>query len=497
MRTRAAGMLGIVAMGMAGASASASVEKADAGVQAVRAALEAIQRDDCDVALKKLKPQLRPERVAKLPEPVAGMAYHIAATCHARAARMKEARAMAVAATALQSAPDELWTMRLALELDDKDPVAAGATVLALTQGRGGTLNRVKVRWLYRLDTMLREAKQDDLRARVLEVTTDNAYDPDEPIASKDGFRERLAKIRLEQGDKAAAMALVARIESTSVLLRMSFDPKLGALVPEGFDPRATMERELTETRVAIQRHPGHLLPLTAAAQLLRSLGRPREALDLLETARAGGKSLADHEDAGEWANWWWDSVARTHEMLGDEAPTLAAFAEGAKSGERGTNNVSQVINLAHAQNRFGRHEDAIKGLPTRDADFPVSPYGAMEMRLARGCANVELGNAAAVATDRAFMEVHAEDHREAWTYLLLCIGDMDAAAAAVIADLENDDRRAQTLIRLSDYDPAPPRQPTYSFEKREGALKARADVKAAIERAGGTRRIPLQRGEL
>lgn len=477
-------------------SPAAHADEAKARAQLLKA-YEAFKKEDCPATLKLLRSQLKPKAVAELPGDLAALAHHIAAVCEIRAERIAEARALAVAGTAIDAASDELWQMRFGLELDMKDGAAATATVVAMSQGRGAALNGVEIRWYYQLSRMLNEAKQDALRVQLLTVLTDAAYDPSEPLANKDGFRQALAKLLLDRGDEAGARRLVGEIESASTLLDISFDRRMGAFLPCDFAPRKAVERELEASRAAVSRYPKQLRALNETAQLLRALGRPKEALALLETARAGGKTLADYDDAEESRNWWWDSVARTQEMLGDHDATVAAFAEGAKLGESGSVNVSQIINLAHAQNRFGRPADALKTLAAADGDFPVSPYGAMELRLARGCANAALGNAKALAEDRAFMEAREKDHREALTDLLLCIGDMDAAAKSVIAELEDPDRQAATLARLSDYNPPLPGEPVYAFKKREPELKAREDVKAAIEKAGGIRRIALQPGEL
>jgi hypothetical protein len=55
----------------------------------------------------------------------------------------------------------------------------------------------------------------------------------------------------------------------------------------------------------------------------------------------------------------------------------------------------------------------------------------------------------------------------------------------------------ARTLLRLSDFDPPPVALPPGPIDAKLPALKARADVKAAIARAGGIRRIHLQPEEI
>lgn len=489
-----------VAAALVGATILAGAQSARADEAKTRGqlakAFEAAQKDDCPTALKLLRPAIKSKAVAELPGKLAAASYHVASLCELRARRVAEARVLTVIGTAIDEASDDLWQLRFALELDMDDNAAATATVVAMSQGRGAALNGIELRWFYQLSRDLREAKQDALQLQLLTVLTDPAYDPNEPLANKDWFRLTLARLMLDRGDAARARALVGEIESAPTLLDASFDRRLRAFVPGDFDPRKAVERDLERAKAAAERYPNHLNPLTLGSRALRALGRPKEAIAMLERARTGGKPLADFDDAEDMHNWWWDSVARTQEMLGDYDATVTAFAEGAKLGEGGVANVSQVINRAHAQNRFGRPAEALQTLAAAEGDFPVSPYGAMELRLARGCANAALGNAKALAEDRAFMEPRAKDHREALTYVLLCIGDMDAAAKSLIAALEDPDQQAATLATWSDYNPPLAGEPVYSFTKRMPELKARADVKAAIEKAGGTRRIALQAGE-
>ena len=155
------------------------------------------------------------------------------------------------------------------------------------------------------------------------------------------------------------------------------------------------------------------------------------------------------------------------------------------------------MINLAEAQVAFGKPQEALATLAVFDgAGRSASPYGEMEMRFARGCANALAGRKDALATDLAFAKAHEADHGEALSDLMLCSGDLDGAAAAFIRRLDDPDRRVAALLQLSDYD-APPvaiPDPVYAHMP---ALKARDDVRAAIARAGGTRRIHLQRNEL
>jgi hypothetical protein len=164
---------------------------------------------------------------------------------------------------------------------------------------------------------------------------------------------------------------------------------------------------------------------------------------------------------------------------------------------ESGEPNVSQLINLAEAQIWFGKPADALKTLQPFEKSMPVSPYGELEMRMARGCAQSLAGNKAAAEADRAYIAAREKEHPEALTDLLMCLGDVDGAAAAFIRRLDDPARRLDALVQLSDYDPLPPAVPVNPLFAHLDSIRQRPDVKAAIARAGGTRRIHLLPNEL
>ena len=186
---------------MAAALAAPGIPLAHADDDAVIAkAVTAFQNQDCPTTLRLLKPVVKPGVAEKLSESLAVHALYLSAVCESYDGRFAEAQALAVRATAYSDVTDELWHFRLYAGLNAKDAEGAAATVLAMREGRGGALNTTDIAWLYRVDALLREGKHDALRERVLEVLADNAYDPEDPIASKDGFYQRLMRILRERG---------------------------------------------------------------------------------------------------------------------------------------------------------------------------------------------------------------------------------------------------------------------------------------------------------
>ncbi|MEA3032795.1 MAG: hypothetical protein QOH86_811, partial [Sphingomonadales bacterium] len=250
--------------------------------------------------------------------------------------------------------------------------------------------------------------------------------------------------------------------------------------------------------REAAARHPDKLAPIVLAAADLRRLGRPQEALILLQGAASKVGDETAFTDRDKRFNWYWNEVASTEAMLGHYDQAVAAYAKAAAFGENGTPNVSQVINLAQTQNRFGRGADALKTLAVfSDPKRQGSPYGEMQLRYARACANHLAGHDSDTAADLAYLKAHEKDGGSALDYALICVGDLDSAAAALIRQLDDPERRADALLDLSDFDDPPVALPPSPVAGRIEALEARADVKAAIGRAGGTRRFHILRVEM
>lgn len=457
----------------------------------MKQALDAYDHRDCPRALRLTAPVIE---AARAPAQLLAQAYAVAAACEYSIADYDTAYRHALAGTRLPSGSDWLWGLRFALEFDRKQWVAAMATIEAMHRDRPKALAALEVSWLAHLDRELKDAHEDGPRRRLLAILTAPGYTPAEPVATVDWARQSYAEILMASSDRAAARAQVAAVTNPAILIELSFDPRFRTMLPADLDLRAAFERDLARTRAIMAANPDLLGPLHVAANALLRLGRPQEALALLESARARVEDETHpFADAGEKIHWWWDNLARTNERLGRTDAAIAAFRAGAKQGEGSDLNVSQTINLAHALNRAGRPREALATLAAFGPSSLASPYGYAEMHQARGCANILIGDRAGAAKDLEYLRAHEADNRSALSSLLLCMNDLDGAAAAFIRRLDDPDQRGETLAELADYDPSPIARPANPTASKLPALKARPDVRAAIARAGGTRRIHLQ----
>ncbi|WP_416055732.1 hypothetical protein [Stenotrophomonas maltophilia] len=75
---------------------------------------------------------------------------------------------------------------------------------------------------------------------------------------------------------------------------------------------------------------------------------------------------------------------------------------------------------------------------------------------------------------------------------MLIDDGDLDGAAAVLIAQLESPEERTSTLVSLQDMRVYPSLPAEAQSDERWRALKRRADVQAAVARVGRIEQYPL-----
>ena len=518
------GRLGALAIGIGTAlaitaPASAAPQSSDGkAMETMRKIAEAAERKDCKTILRLGVPLIEARKASGLPGELEAANYALVILCEVEGGLNDRAYAHALRGTALDHASDDLWALRFALEVDGKRYEEAVKTIEAMAQGRGAALNEISINGLYRFEGELKDAGKNALRKRLLAVLASDTYDPKDLYLPADGFRLLYARLLLREGDATGARRIVTTLRTPSQLAEASVDRDLRGFLPADFDVRPAVESALAVYREAMARDPDRLMPIIDTANTLRQLGRGEEALTLLQGAERRLEDAETNRFVGEDANeaaepaasdsgftdefehlpWFWDSYAKTQEMLGRYHDAVKAYGQGGAVDEAGALNVSQLLNLADMQVRFGRYDDALRTIAVfNDPKRERSPYGEMVLRYVRGCSLALAGKAAEAASDVEFAKAHAGDHPGAHSHLLVCTGDMDGAAAAIIAQLEDPDRRGRMLLKMSEYDDPPVALPADPTEPRYKALKARADVKAAMDRAGGTRRFRIQAGEL
>jgi tetratricopeptide (TPR) repeat protein len=464
----------------------------------LRKAAAAAESGDCKTATRILGPMLDAHDPS-IPKELLSPTYHIAITCELSLDRSADAYRHALAGSALEDSDDALWRVRIAIELQDKRTEAAVVSVEAMSQGRGAALNALPVRWLYQLSRQLKDAGLAGPRRRLLTILSANAYSPSGEVpGTTDGFRADLAAILADAGDRPGAAALVADIGDPRTLIDIALDSRLVPLLPAAFDVRSAVERHLAEMQGFAALHPDRLYAVLQAAIDLRMLGRPQESLDILKALHGDESGGSAFKDADEYLVWWWDGIGRSHIRLGQYDAAVAAFRKGGETQEGGTLNVSQVINLADFQLDFAHPADALATIGVFDGNNrAASPFGMMQVYFARGCAQARLNRPAEAASALKYLQEHEKDAPGALTDMLLCTGDLDAAAASVVRRLADPDTRSDMLMQVSTFDPPVVTLPLNPLKVNMDKVVGRPEVQAAIQRAGGAQRIHLQRIEL
>ena len=459
----------------------------------LRAIAKAAEARDCETVVRLGVPLIEGPDIATLQREFIDAGFLMVVGCEALTMRDPAAFRHSERALAQGGDSAELWYLHLTLALTGGKHEAAVNAIEVMAAKHPVTLGSIRIAWIFGALRDMKKAGETDLRFRALTVLTSPAYRPVEVPASIDAFRRDLILMLVARGDVDGARRLAGQIEMPEILIELSLDRTARSLFERDPDVRLVAERYLAKVLALQETNRDRIRPTLAAASMLRLLGRPAEALALLEASRPQLNKPEALKDA-DALEWWWDELGRAQSALNRPDAAFDAYGRGAQIDEDGALNVSQVINLATVQVEAGRSVDALRTLKAfDDPKRRASPFGDMQMRLARGCARFLTNDVAGATADRDFMVAHEADSPEALTLLWMCRGDSDAAAASFIRRLDNPDELAGALRQLSDYAPPPVARPPNPFNRLLPAIKARADVQAAIARAGGVRRFNVR----
>jgi hypothetical protein len=120
-----------------------------------------------------------------------------------------------------------------------------------------------------------------------------------------------------------------------------------------------------------------------------------------------------------------------------------------------------------------------------------------MVFHYVHGCAAWMDGQKADAAKDVAYETAHEKDGRVDTAELLLCVGNLDGAGAVLIRELNDPDSRSGALAELGNYLPDAADTPESPARKRLPAIKARPDIRATLEKAGGAPSFPFRADDM
>jgi hypothetical protein len=281
--------------------------------------------------------------------------------------------------------------------------------------------------------------------------------------------------------------------------LEVLFTPDLRAASRLSPDLQAAADADSKRLRDLRVRFPDSLRLLIREANTLRLLGRPAEAVAVLETARSRVTGTSPFADQGDLAPWWWNELGYSHGMAGNYDAMVASFTSGAALNEGGasTPNVSQVINLGFQQIAFGKFGDALRTVNAAFLKRAMSPFGRMQALSVRGCALALSGQTAEAQAVLREATAHASDDPATVTDLLLCNADDEGAATSIVRRLADPQHRRIAMKELAHYAAPSSQEPKDPRQVRREQVAQRADVQAALNAAGGALTIQLQRTAL
>lgn len=496
-------IIGLLALAMASnpskSTTSTPVPSSPAIVH-LSAAAEAAKREDCGTALKEVGPVVD-GNTDGLPRELLSAAYDLAIVCNARVNENEKAGLYARRATALPEASSTAWAMRFFADYVANRYPQAVETLEAMMQASNAALNGLDPRWVWELHAALDKAKLISLDKRLLTIMTAPSFNPDDPsFVIEDGrgnAQAILAGRLMAEGNRDGALKMTAGLASVSAIMGVLFNPDLRAATRLPPDLRAAAEADLNRSHNLKKRFPNSLRPLIGEASTLRQLGRPADAIAVLETARSRVTSSSPFADQGEMLPWWWNELGYAHSMAGNYDAMVASFASGGTLNEGGMPNVSQVINLGSQQVAFGRFDDALRTVNAEFLKREMSAFGKMQALSVRGCAFALSGKVTEAQVILGEATAHESDDPATVTELKLCIGDDSGAAASIGRRLSDEKQRRTALKELARYADPIPQEPADPRQVRRAKVAQRPEVQRALTAAGGVVNIPLQRNSI
>lgn len=336
------------------------------------------------------------------------------------------------------------------------------------------------------------------MRFDLMEALFDAHWKAKDPVSDfGDAWRRHALELLAKGQDKRAAVIIVSRVGGADSLIALRADRRFDALAGSAgdrFNIANAANADLTTAWQAVVAEPLRLAPINAQAAALYRLGRAKEALTVVDDALI--RALPDegespYRDQGE-VRLTLDIRARALMALGRRDEAEAAMKRASALFERGGPNITQVTALAWMQLRLGKPKDALASLSALSGGVMTSPQ-ILAAEAAQACAlkgNGDLPGAQKVLAD---MKTRKGDAPGTTFAALVCMGDVDAAAAFVAERLGDANGRAAMLAALQDYIPAGEPTPTdKDWAARRKAVLAKPAVQKALAAAGRIEAQPV-----
>jgi hypothetical protein len=406
----------------------------------------------------------------------------------ARMERLPEARKAIETAVASSPDPSMLLLRQLfLLRAFGGDAAGASDTLQLIASSDPKGLNTLPTEVV---SDVLRIIRKDENRA----FETDYAlvvggWSPaDSTVGDLDWIRLRLVTALVKRDRVDDARAIVETILNPVVLVRLGIDRRFAALWP-AIEARLGPGADLADAayvgaaKARFDKSPKSLVARLGYAEALNIASREPEALVIADVAKTPVElaALADRE---VW-------LVNLHAaLLGDAGRNDEALARLAAINATPINGrnamVATMINEPLFATSINRPEVALKTADRTGAAVGANEFGQLFLAQARACSFQQLGRKAEADEAAVPLIANPKGNPDAYLAAMICLGRMDAAAAAIIARLLDSELRTEMIFELQPFLINDTKKLRDSGQ-RAGlrALKARPDVKAAYLKAG------------
>jgi tetratricopeptide (TPR) repeat protein len=468
-------------------------------LSSISAEMRAGRVEDAAARLRVLLPS--PD-YAELPPAFGHIGYLMLANIDARAGRLDEAETAIRSATASPAATPADFQEQMRIGLARRDAREALQSLTTIAQRFPTALAGLNDNLVFAVYGAAAGAPDGQaLRFQLVQALLAANWRPRDPFNDTSPMIVEQAVELIDHGDLAGARGLIGRVDEAGPMVGPRADNRFAPILatdPAAFDLAALNQRYLAKVDAAAAGAPGLLVGVRDKAAALIAAGRFDEALKLLDAALAkaqpaDGSAPAYVDAEGELA----DTLAmraRALAGLGRYDEALTTMVRAANRPEAGHINLTQRLALARLQVSMGKASDALATLDVL-APSDLSPAGQVAVADIRVCAEAALGDHAAAQTALAAVRARGYLDPGAVVDASACAGDIDGAAATIVALLGDPVRRLQ-IITWAQTLKAPPQPPGPhpNADERRALLLARPDVQAALAKVGKIETAPLYR---
>jgi tetratricopeptide (TPR) repeat protein len=352
----------------------------------------------------------------------------------------------------------------------------------------------------YRINQLVDAANRSDPSGddalRVYESMMRAAWQPATPFFD-DSIRVGHARLLIARGRIEDARALLAPVADVTSLVSMRVDRRFDALRQDpGFEAQldlaAGSDRCIARAQGAMEANPRMMQAANQYAAALVAANRHADAHEILSTSLQRYSEDPDAFDDGEAnANWTFLQAGRALYAMGRYDDGRRLFEEYLRVSEGDPFVASMRMSLADFLVGEGRAAEALQHLSFAGK---VSPYGQAGSEAIRICASRQLNDSTTVMESLSYLRSREQDNESALPHALLCLNDLDGLAELMIRRLNDPASRRLALLSLQV-------GPATAFEAlpfmktigdRENALRAREDVRRAVDAVGRIETIPV-----